>query len=271
MFVGDGVGVRVTVGDGEVVGRGLAVGVDVGFDVGRGLAVGATVDVEVGVGDGLGVVVGRGELVGDAEGVGVGDGVTLLKPGPGDSEGRGVTFVNDKVIHNLQGSFAFDGDDDGDGFGVGVGVTTGVGEGVGVVEGVGVGVGTTVVEGVGVGVTTGVGEGVGVTTGVGEGVGVGVAAGVAVFAPGHVCDSRIPELVVFVAAKVPLWTIRSCADVGVYTYAPLPNCTHAPLVITYLDPSVLWKRILSSIERFGSFGSWKKVAPRVVRTKCHAS
>ena len=40
--------------------------------------------------------------------------------------------------------------------------------------------------------------------GVGVGVGVGVEAGVADLAPGQVCESRIPELVVFVAAKVPL-------------------------------------------------------------------
>lgn len=125
--------------------------------------------------------------------------------------------------------------------------------------------------GVGDGVGVGVGDGVGVTTGFGEGVGVGVAAGVTVFAPGHVCDSRIPELVVFVAAKVPLWTIRSCADVGVYTYAPFPNCTHAPVVMTYRVPLVRWKRILRSIDFLGSRGSWMNVAPRVVRTKCHAS
>ena len=34
MVVGVGVGVRVTVGDGEVVGRGLAVGATVGVEVG---------------------------------------------------------------------------------------------------------------------------------------------------------------------------------------------------------------------------------------------
>ncbi len=36
-------------------------------------------------------------------------------------------------------------------------------------------------------------------------------------------------------------------------------------------PSVRSKRIFRSIERFGSLGSWIKVAPRVVSTKCQAS
>ena len=72
-------------------------------------------------------------------------------------------------------------------------------------EGFGVGVGDGVADGVGVGV--GVADGVGVGVGVADGVGVGV--GVADFAPGHVCESRIPELVELVSAQVPDWTIRS--------------------------------------------------------------
>ena len=79
-------------------------------------------------------------------------------------------------MQSLHGSFTF--------------VCEGVGDGVGEVDGFGVGVGD------------GATEGVGLTDGVE--VGVGVAAGTTDFDPGHVCDNRIPELVVLVAAKVPL-------------------------------------------------------------------
>ncbi len=82
--------------------------------------------------------------------------------------------MNERVTQSLHGSFTFDG------VGVGVGVAIGVGVGVGVA----------------VEVTLG--------DGVGDGIGVGVTDGVADLDPGQVCESRIPELVVFVAAKVPL-------------------------------------------------------------------
>ena len=151
--VGDTVAVEVGVGVADEVGRGE----DVGDVVGDG--VGERVEVDVGVGLAVGLVFGRGEEVGETVGddVGVGDGVTLLNPGPGDSDGRGVDLVNASAAHNLQGSFTLEADGVGVGFAVGVGV----------------------------------------------GVGVGVATGVTDLAPGQVCESLIPELVVFVAAKVP--------------------------------------------------------------------
>lgn len=49
--------------------------------------------------------------------------------------------------------------------------------------------------------------------GVGEGVGVVITPA----DPGQVCERRIPELIVLVAANVPACTILSFADVGVYT------------------------------------------------------
>lgn len=155
------------------------------------------------------------------------------------------------------------------GVGAGVAVDVGEGEGVDTDEIVDVGVGD------GVGVLLDVGVGDEETTGVGDGVGVGDEVGVGTYVavpePGQVWDKRIPESIVLMVAKEPACTIRSLSLVNVYTYAPFPNWTSAPDLMTYLLPSVRMKTILRFTETFGFEASAMKVAPRVVKTRCQAS
>ena len=147
------------------------------------------------------------------------------------------------------------------------------------VVGVGTGVAVGVAVGVEIGVAVGLGVGEGdvvvvrVEVGVGEGDGEVVIVGVkvAVPEPGQVCDRRIPESKPLIVANEPTWTIRSLSFVKVYTYAPLPNCTRAPDLITNFVPSVFIKIILRLTDTFGLVGLAWKVAPREVRTRCHAS
>ena len=179
------------------------------------------------------------------------------------------------------------------GFGVGVGVeaigtvgvddavAVGVGDGdavfvaVGVGDGEAVGVGDAVFVAVGVGdgEAVGVGEGdaVLVAVGVGDAVGVAFVKFVGVPEPGQVCDKRMPESTPLIFASEPTCTIRIRSETSVYAYAPLPVCTQAPVRIVKSELSCFMKTKFKLTAASGLSESCWNVAPRVVKTKCHAS